>query len=46
MGEKTKAAGEYHSADFDFLDHKAAVDEELAQNPSAYHVTEGVGELM
>lgn len=43
VGEKTKAAGEYHSADFDFLEHKAAVDEELARDPSAYYVAEGVG---
>ena len=46
MGEKTKAAGEYHSADFEFLEHKAAVDEELARDASAYHVAEGVGESM
>ena len=44
MGENTKAAEEYHSADFDFMEHKAAVDEQLAQNPSAYYTAEGVGE--
>lgn len=43
VGEKTKAAEEYHSADFDFFEHKTAVDEELARDPSAYHVAEGVG---
>jgi len=44
VGEKTKSAGEYHSADFDFWEHKAAVDEQLAKHPSAYHVPEGTGE--
>lgn len=46
MGEKTKAAEEYHSSDFDFLEHKAAVDEQLARNPSVYYATEGVGESL
>ena len=44
VGEKTKSAEEYHSADFDFWEHKAAVDEQLAKYPSAYHVPEGTGE--
>jgi hypothetical protein len=43
VGEKTQAAGEYHSADFDFWEHKTAVDEQLAQNPSAYHTQESLG---
>lgn len=43
VGEKTQAAGEYHSADFDFWEHKTAVDEQLAQDPSAYQTEESLG---
>ena len=46
VGEKTKAAGEYHSADFDFSEHKLAIDKQLARDPSTFPVVGGVGESM
>ena len=46
VGERTESAQEYHSADFDFHEHKAAVDEQLANDPSAYQIPEGSGKFM
>ena len=46
VGERTESAEEYHSADFDFRKHKAAVDEQLAYDPSAYQGSEKCGDFM
>ena len=46
VGERTESAQEYHSADFDFHEHKAAVDEQLANDPSAYQGSQNSGEFM
>lgn len=46
VGERTEGAGEYHSADFNFHEHKAAVDEQLANDPSAYQIPESAGDIM
>ena len=46
VGEKTKAATEYHSADFDFSEHKSAIDKQLARDPSASPDVKDVGKSM
>ena len=46
VGERTESAQEYHTADFDFYEHKDAVDEQLANDPSAYQIPESSGDFV